>query len=74
MLKQLADLLIADSKCWEETQNRVLFFVLDIKDANIRLHYSRLSSIVGVSKYLKDCWNKYVLNSNSLIPAHKIKI
>ena len=23
---------------------------------------------------MKDCWNKCVLNSNSLIPAHKIKI
>ena len=49
-------------------------FDLDIKDTDIKLHHFRSSSIVGVSKYLKDCWNKCVLNSNSLIPAHKIKI
>ena len=74
MLQQLADFLIADNKCWEETQNGVLFFDLDIRDTDIKLHHFRSSSIVGVSKYLKDCWNKCVLNSNSLIPAHKIKI
>ena len=55
MLEQLADFLIADNKCWEETQNGVLFFDLDIKDTDIKLHHFRSSSIVGVSKYLKDC-------------------
>ena len=74
MLEQLSDFLIADNKCWEETENGVLFFDLDIKDTDIKLHHFRSSSIVGVSKYLKDCWNKYVLNSNSLISAYKIKI
>ena len=74
MLEQLADFIIADNKRWEETQNRVLFFDLDIRGTNVKLHKFRSSSIVGISKYLKDCWNKCVLNSNFFIPAHKIKI
>ena len=74
MWEQLADFLIADNKCLEETQNRVLFFDFDIKDTGVKLHHVRSSSIVGVSEYLKDCWNKCVLNLNSLIPAHSIKI
>ena len=74
MLEQLADFLIADNKCWEETQNGVSFLDLDFRDTDIKLHHFRSSSIVSVSKYLNDCWNKCVLNSNSLIPTHKIKI
>ena len=74
MLEQVADFLIGDNKCWEETQHGVLFFDLDIKDIDIKFHHFRSSSIVGVSKYLKDCWSKCLLNSNSLIPAQKIKI
>ena len=74
MLEQLVDFLSADNKCWEETQNWVLFFDFDIKDTDVKLPNVWSSSIVGVSKYLKDCWNKCVLNLNSLIPAHNIKI
>ena len=74
MLEQLAYFLIADNKCWEEAQNGVLFFDRDMREIDIKLHHFRSSSIVGFSKYLKDCWNKCVLNSNSLIPANKIKI
>ena len=62
------------SNNWEETQNGVLSFDLDIRDTDIKLHQFRSFSIVGVSKYLKDCWYKCVLNSNSIIPDHKIKI
>ena len=75
MSEQLVNFLIADKKCWEETKNGVLFFDLDIRGTDIKLHHFRSSSIVSVSRrYLLDCWNKYVLNSDSLIPAHKIKI
>ena len=34
------------------------FFYLNIKDTVIKLHDFHPSSIVGVSKYLKDSWNK----------------
>ena len=74
MLEQLADFLIADNKCWEETQNGALFFDFVFRDTDIKLHHFRSSSIVGVSKYLKDCLNKCVLNPNSFTPAHKTKI
>ena len=50
------------------------FLTLILKKQDIKLHYFRSYSTVGVSKYLKGCWNKCVLNPNSLIPAHKIKI
>ena len=75
MSELLANLLIADKKCWKETKNGVLVFDLNIRGTDIKLHHFRSSSIVGVSRmYLLDCWNKYGLNPNSLIPAHKIKI
>ena len=74
-VRTTCEFLIADRKCWEATKNGVLFFDLDIRDTDIKLHHFPSSSIVGVRwRYLLDCWNKYVLNSNSLIPAHKIKI
>ena len=62
MLEQLADFLVANNKYWEETQHGVLFFDLDFRDTDIKLHHFRSSSIVSVSKYLKDCWNKCPLN------------
>ena len=72
MLEQLSDFLIADNKCWEEAQNGVLFFDLDVKDTDIKLHHFRSSSIVGVSKYLKDCWSKCLLNSSLKTQVQKI--
>ena len=50
MLEQLAYFLIADNKCWEETQNGVLFFDRDMREIDIKLHHFRSSSIVGFSK------------------------
>ena len=43
MLEQLADFLIADNNCWEETQNGVLFFDIDFRDTDIKLQKGDLT-------------------------------
>ena len=73
MLEQLVDFLMANNKCWEETQNGVLFSDLDFRDKDIKLHHFCSFSIVGVSKYLKGCLNKCVLNQMILSLPIKLK-
>ena len=73
--EQIAHYLICDTKCWKKTAMGILS--LDHKtnkNLNMKIHNFRSSTTEEVNNYLRRCWNKFLENPNTLIPAFKIKM
>ena len=54
----------------------VLLSLFDITklELDLKIHHFRSSSVVGVCKYMQDCWEICLKNRHSLIPACKITV
>ena len=74
LLQQISDYLLCDRKCWQETDDGVVFFDINQPKLDVKFHHFRLSSVVGVCKYIQGCWELCLKNRHSLIPAYKIKV
>ena len=75
LLQQIADYLICDTKCWKETVISILFLDYEAnKNLSIKIHKLSSSTIEDVNNYLKRSWNKCLENTNTLIPALKVKM
>ena len=74
LLQQISDYLLCDIKCWQETDDDVVFVDINRPKLDVKLHHFRSSSAAGVCKYIQDCWELCLKNCHSLIPAYKIKV
>ena len=74
LLQQISDYLLCDIKCWQETDDGVVFFDINQPRINVKLHHFCSSTVVSVCKYIRDCWELCLKNCHSLIPAYKIKV
>ena len=74
LLQQISDYLLCDIKCWQETDDGVVFIDINQPRLDVKLHHFRSSSVVSFCKYMQDCWELCLKNYNYLIPAYKIKV
>ena len=70
LLQQISDYLLCYIKCWQKTDDCVVFFDINQTRIDIRLHQFCSSSVVSVCKYIQDC----LKNCHSLIFAYKIEV
>ena len=74
LLRQISDCLLCDIKCSQETDDSVVFLDINQPKLDVKVHHFRLLLVVGVCKYIQDCWELCLKNCHSLIPAYKIKV